>query len=206
MKLSSEKTNQIKKLISELQSDETSDYSTYGSLIKSKEYVRSHIGEDNEFFWAISSLEDDFAKEKLVALLESLSQFIEDGLLTQLSPKEIAAQEIASETLSQALSMLKEELNHPAAACFLAGATLENYLRSWAVREQISVQAPPSINKYAEALKKKKRITSQDVKDITSWAGLRNSAAHGNWGEVEDKKRVELMVEGIGLFARKYSL
>ena len=206
MNSTSEKTNQIKKLISELQRDETSDYSTYGALIKSKEYVKSHIGEENEFFWAISSLEDGFAKEKLVALLVSLCQYIEDGLFTQLSPKEIAAQEIASETLSQALAMLKEDSNHPAAACFLAGATLENYLRSWAEREKISVQAPPSISKYAEALKKKKKITSQDVKDITSWAGLRNSAVHGNWREVEDKKRVELMVEGIGLFARKYSL
>lgn len=193
-------------LIAELEDNGASEYSMYGSLIKSKEYVKSHIGEDNEFFWAISSLEDGFAKEKLVALLKSLSQYIEEGLLTQSSPKELAAQEIASETLSQALSILKDNSNHPAAACFLAGATLENYLRSWVEREQILVPAPPSINKYAEVLKKNKKITPQDVKDITSWAGLRNSAVHGKWKEVEDKKRVELMVEGIGLFARKYSL
>lgn len=206
MKIASEKTDQISKLISELQLDEISEYTMYGALIKSKEYVKSHIGEDNEFFWAISSLEDGFAKEKLIALLESLRQYIVDGLLLQLSPKEQAAQEIASDTLSQALSMLKEDSSHPAASCFLAGATLENYLRNWVERENIQIQAPPSINKFAEALKKKKIITSQDLKDITSWAGLRNFAAHGNWEEVADKKRVELMVEGIGLFARKYSL
>jgi hypothetical protein len=42
------------------------------------------------------------------------------------------------------------------------------------------------------------------VKDITSWGGLRNHAAHGEWDEVSDKKRVGLMLEGVNLFMRKY--
>lgn len=47
-------------------------------------------------------------------------------------------------------------------------------------------------------------ITKQDIKDITSWAGIRNHAAHGEWDEVDDKKRIAVMLEGINLFMRKY--
>ncbi len=43
------------------------------------------------------------------------------------------------------------------------------------------------------------------MKDITSWAGLRNHAAHGEWDEVKDKTRVSIMLEGVNLFMRKYS-
>lgn len=200
------KSQQLEKLSLELQKEDITKYSLYGMLIKSKQYIKSHIGEDNEFYWAISSLEDEFDKEKLISLIESLCQYIDDGLLIDISAKEKAIQEISSETLLQALSMLNEESNHPAASCFLAGATLESYLKNWVERENLTISAPPSIGKYAEALKQKKKITTQDMKDITSWAGLRNSAVHGNWSAVDDKKRVQLMVEGVGLFARKYSL
>jgi len=201
-----DKSEQIGRLITELQGDGITDYFLYGALIKSKEYIKSHIGESNEFYWAIATLEDGFAKEKLIALLESLSQYIKDGLFLELSPKDQAIQEIASDTLSQALLMLDNQQNHPAASCFLAGVTLETYLRKWIEREKIPIAGNPSIKKYADALKSANKIKSQDVKDIDSWAGLRNHAAHGQWAEIADKKRVQLMVEGIGLFVRKYSL
>lgn len=151
-------------------------------------------------------MEDDFAKEKLIALLQSLAEYLNDGLFTQLTAVERATQEVSSETLSQALAILNDESSHPAASCFLSGAMLENFLKNWCERENIQIQLPPSIIKYADALKKKKKILTQDVKDITSWAGLRNSAAHGCWEELNDKRRILLMVEGIGLFIRKYSL
>lgn len=200
------KSQQLHKLSSELKKEGITKYSVYGLLVKTKQYIKSHIGEDNEFYWAISALEDDFEKEKLISLIESLRGYIDDDLLIDLSAKEQAIQEISSENLSQALLMLSEGSSHPAASCFLAGATLENYLKNWVERENIVIVSPPSIQKYADALKKKNKILSQDVKDITSWAGLRNSAVHGDWSAVGDKRRVQLMVEGIGLFARKYSL
>jgi hypothetical protein len=200
------KSQQLDKLSLELKQEEITNYSLYGLLIKTKEYIKSHIGENNEFYWAISTLEEGFEKEKLRSLIDALRQYIDDDLLIDLNAKEKAIQEISSDTLFQALSILDDSSSHPAASCFLAGATLENYLKNWAERESLIINNPPSIGKYAEALKKKGRITSQDLKDITSWAGLRNSAVHGDWSAVEDKRRVQLMVEGIGLFARKYSL
>jgi hypothetical protein len=47
-------------------------------------------------------------------------------------------------------------------------------------------------------------ISKQDAKDILSWGGLRNHAAHGEWDQVSDKQRVQLMLEGVNLFMRKY--
>lgn len=44
------------------------------------------------------------------------------------------------------------------------------------------------------------------MKDITSWIGTRNDAAHGNWNYVEDRNRIKLMLEDVNLFLRKYSL
>ena len=39
--------------------------------------------------------------------------------------------------------------------------------------------------------------TKQDIKDITSWSGLRNHAAHGEWDLVSDRRQVDLMLQGV---------
>ena len=62
-----------------------------------------------------------------------------------------------------------------------------------------------SIDTYAKALREIDHITKQDIKDITSWAGLRNDAAHGKWDDVNDVKRITLMAEGVSIFMRQYS-
>ena len=46
-------------------------------------------------------------------------------------------------------------------------------------------------------------ITKHDIKDITSWAGIRNDATHGNFEEVNDRKRILNAIEGVNLFMRK---
>ena len=61
-----------------------------------------------------------------------------------------------------------------------------------------------SLENYSQTLREADFITKQDAKDLTSWGGIRNHAAHGEWDEVSDKKRVSLMLEGVNLFMRKY--
>jgi hypothetical protein len=46
-------------------------------------------------------------------------------------------------------------------------------------------------------------ITKQDLKDITSWGGIRNDAAHGNWDAVASREKVAIMLEGVNLFLRQ---
>lgn len=60
------------------------------------------------------------------------------------------------------------------------------------------------MDSYAKVLREADLITKQDVKDITSWSGLRNHAAHGEWAEVNDKNRISIMLGGVNLFMRKY--
>lgn len=42
------------------------------------------------------------------------------------------------------------------------------------------------------------------TEEVRNWAGIRNSAAHGDWDEVNDKTRIRLMLEGVNAFMRKY--
>lgn len=87
----------------------------------------------------------------------------------------------------------------------MIGACLEEFLGNWIEEQDLSIEpSRPSLDTYGKVLKEAEFITKQDFKDITSWAGLRNHAAHGEWEEVTDKKRVTLMLEGVNLFMRKY--
>lgn len=62
----------------------------------------------------------------------------------------------------------------------------------------------PNLQNYATVLADADLITKQDVRDITAWGDLRNHAAHGEGAEVQDAGRVNLMLEGVNLFMRKY--
>ena len=63
----------------------------------------------------------------------------------------------------------------------------------------------PNLDSYCQELRKMESILKQDVKDIVSWGGIRNDAAHGHWESVSDRNRIKLMLEGVNLFMRKYS-
>ena len=86
------------------------------------------------------------------------------------------------------------------------GATLEEFLRTWVESAGLSIGSrKPGLESFTVVLRDAELITKQDAKDITSWGGLRNHAAHGEWSEVSDKQRIALMLEGVNLFMRKYS-
>ena len=65
--------------------------------------------------------------------------------------------------------------------------------------------AKPGIDAYSKVLRGADVISKQDAKDITSWAGIRNHAAHGEWDQVSDRARIRLMLEGVNLFMRQKS-
>lgn len=63
----------------------------------------------------------------------------------------------------------------------------------------------PGIDAYAKTLQANNLLSKLDVKDITSWAGIRNHAAHGEWEEVGDIGCIRLVLEGVNLFIRKHT-
>jgi len=113
--------------------------------------------------------------------------------------------DVVSDLLSQAHDLLGSKGGHPAAPAMVVSAALEEFLRTWVKCEGHKTGRKPGIEAYAETLREQEFITKQDAKDIACWTRLRDHAAHGQWDELSDKARVNLMLERVNLFMRKYT-
>ena len=170
------------------------------------EFLRTYAGPKSAFLKEAEATAGyaSYLVRGLDAILASFIEYLEAGLGTGVSPERRAQIDVVSDILSQANTSLEDESQHPAAAAMLVGASLEEFLRTWAEAAGLSLgNAKPGIDAYAKVLRTADLITKQDVKDITSWAGTRNHAAHGEWDQVSDRARVRLMLEGVNLFMRQ---
>lgn len=171
------------------------------------EFLRVYAGPKSAFFKQAEAAGgyDRYLINTLSAILGSFVEYLRAGLATGVSPERRAQLDVVSDVLSQAQSLLEGDSFHPASAAMLIGAALEEFLRTWVEANELSIgNARPGIDAYAKALRAAELISKQDVKDITSWAGTRNHAAHGEWEEVSDRNRVRLMLEGVNLFMRQH--
>ena len=183
---------------------------SYGKLAEAVEFLRIYAGEKSTFYQQLNALDpnmtDDFLMGNIQSNLNGFIRFIVEGLQSGISIERKAQIDVVSDFLEQANILLDSNGVHPAAPSVIIGAALEEFLRNWI--EELGLKLggkKPSLDSYAKLLREENLITKQDFKDITSWAGLRNHAAHGEWNEVDDKRRISLMLEGVNLFMRKYS-
>ena len=89
----------------------------------------------------------------------------------------------------------------------LMGAALEEYLKKLAEKNNIDISdIKQTIEPISNKLYKENIISKKDLKDISSWAGIRNDATHVNFEEINDRKRVANAIEGVNLFMRKSDL
>ena len=170
------------------------------------EFLRIYAGPKSAFLKEAveSSALLDTSVITLDSILCSFIEYLQAGLSAGESPERRAQLDVVSDLLGQANSLLKDNHYHPAAATILIGASLEESLRTWVEAEELSIEnAKPGIDTYCKALRSADLISKQDVKDITSWAGIRNHAAHGDWDEVSDRKQIRLMLAGVNLFMRQ---
>lgn len=188
---------------------DTSISATRGIHAEVCEFLRTIAGPKSsflEFAYKIKTEYTGTVVPSLLSILKSFIQYLEAGLLVRVSPERRAQIDVVYDFLEQANSLLENKEVHPAAQAILIGATLEEFLRIWIEADGIQlVNKKPGIDSYAKVLREADFISKQDVKDITSWAGIRNHAAHGEWKEVTEKQRVSLMFEGVNLFMRKYA-
>ena len=174
------------------------------------EFLKIYAGPDNSFYNQIKSVSgysDEGYKEALCAVLDSFIDFVRNGLLRSISLEREIQIETVSDYLEQAENLLNDKKVHPAAPAVIIGASLEEFLRNWL--EELGTDLSDkknSLDAYSKELRSLDLITKQDLKDITSWTGIRNDAAHGHWDNVDDRNRIRLMLEGINLFMRKYGL
>lgn len=176
--------------------------------VEAKEFIRRFAGMDSDFYRKLSGPVMDWnAFEKSAkAVMGSFIQFTESGLLSNLSYERGIQIETVSDFLNQANTLLLDSKIHPAVPAVIIGAALEEFLRNWLEEKKIDLTSVKnSIDSYAQELKKLELINKQDYKDITAWGGTRNDAAHGHFDEVNDRKKIKLMLEGVNLFIRKYT-
>jgi hypothetical protein len=195
---------QTKRLIQRVNED-----NAYGMYAEVREFFRIYGGPKNSFLASLEQqdpLKRYSPDDDIRSLLESFLDYLEAGLHAEISPERRAQLDVVSDYLEMANTLLETKEVHPAAPAMIIGATLEEFLRTWIEAEGINLNNnKPSITSYSQILRSEGLITKQDSKDIIAWAGVRNHAAHGEWDEVADKKRVILMLEGVNLFMRKYS-
>lgn len=183
-----------------------------GTYAEACEFLSQYAGPTSSFLESIKRwdprdvLDDEYASRKIAAILQSFLEYVESGLHKGISPERQAQLDVVSDFLEMANLLLETKGVHPAAPAVLIGATLEEFLRTWVEAECLSLgNRKLGMEAYSQVLRDADLITKQDGKDITSWAGIRNHAAHGEWDEVSDKNRVSLMLQGVNLFMRKYT-
>jgi len=180
-----------------------------GSIAQAKEFFRTYAGSNNSFLEALDKINNrniNLARFELINILGSFINYVQNDLLRISIERQIQIDTV-SDYLEQAEKLLKDDKVHPAAPAVLIGASLEEFLRNWieAVETDMTL-INKSLDSYSSELKRRNLITKQDVKDIVSWGGIRNDAAHGHWDLVNDQRRIFLMLEGVNLFMRKYSV
>ena len=178
-------------------------------LAEAREFLRVYAGEKSAFYKQLLEVSqhttDHSIRESVNGIIGAFIRYVESGLLEGVSIQRRAEIDVVSDFLSQADRLLSSIDVHPAAPCVLTGASLEEFLRNWVEDANLGLGGKkPSLETYGSVLREADLITKQDIKDITSWGGLRNHAAHGEWHEVNDRTRIGLMLEGVNLFMRKY--
>jgi hypothetical protein len=141
---------------------------------------------------------------RVATCLEAFIEYVEAGLHKAVTPEREAELELMSDYLSQAQNFLEDKKIHAAAAVMVIGATLEEFLRTWFEKEALTLEGKRGLKTYADALKKADMISRQESRDIENWGGRRNHAAHGEWGQVEDRREIRIMLDGVKLFLQKH--
>ena len=178
---------------------------------QASEFLRRFGGPDNSFWKTIAKaggIGRYSAGNEAAVIMNTLLAFaayVQSGLAEGISPTRKAQLDVVSDLLEQSNCLLEDTKVHPAAPAVLIGATLEEFLRTWIEEEGLSWgERKSGIDTYMQVLREAGRITKQDAKDITAWAGIRNHAAHGEWNHVESREQIKLMLQGVNLFMRKY--
>lgn len=190
-----------------------SNFLCHSFFITTIQFVRNYIGRDTEFYKTLndaSKIQNTSAETKKAwiakEVLKSLKDYLQLDLDIDKNEKYHIKIDIISDFMTQAIELAADKKFHPAAAGILMGASLEEFLKKLAEVKKVDlIDVKMTIDPIAKKLYEAKIISKQDLKDITSWAGIRNDATHGNFEEVNDRKRVLNAIEGINLFMRKYN-
>ncbi|MDP9194025.1 MAG: hypothetical protein M3P06_20205 [Acidobacteriota bacterium] len=133
-----------------------------------------------------------------IGVVESLLHDIRHGFV--LSLQELVHGELFGDFLEMADHLL--ESHYKDAAAVIAGSTLEGHLRQLASKAGVPVDQngrPKKADLLNSELASADTYSKLDQKNVTAWLGLRNDAAHGNYGAY-DENQVRLLIQSIRHF------
>ena len=162
-------------------------------------------GRTSEYYMKIKEINDltnisDYLKLKYyIGPLDALYQDIQKDYIKTLS--ELIHGDVFSDFLDMAEYLLNE--GYKDAAAVIVGSTLEEHLRKLCQKSGVSTQKQVSgglKHKMADTmnsdLTKQNIYTKSEQKQVTAWLGIRNDAAHGNYGNYT-KNEVKLLILGL---------
>ena len=124
-----------------------------------------------------------------LGILHAASEDIEHGHLETI--QQLATAEVFSDFIDQADHLLENGYVMPAAS--LAGAVLENGLRSLAERNDIDVKARDDLSALNNKLGANGVYNRLRQKQVGYWADVRNAADHGNFNDVTESDVADLV-------------
>lgn len=140
---------------------------------------------------------------EILGILEAIKYELENGLIDDI--QKLLQADIFADFLEMGEHLLKEGYKDPAAV--IIGSVLEDTLRKLAAVNDIATTNEKgkllTIEPINVELAKKEVYNQLVKKQITSWADLRNNAAHGHYDQY-DPKQVEQMLQFVQTFASDY--
>lgn len=173
-------------------------------FVSAQNLIQKTCGKDSSYY---RNLEDLFAKYRTnpyhipecLGVIESAYEDLKLGLLED--TRSLIAAEVFVDFMEQAEYLLSKEYKLPAAV--LARAVLEDSLKILVKKNGITLSSRPKLDKMNADLAKKNVYNRNVQKQVTAWAGIGNSAAHGRPSEFSDSD-VRNMINGIITFNATY--
>ena len=132
-----------------------------------------------------------------IGILQAVVEDIEQGYIETV--RQLIVAEVFSDLFDQAVYLLESGYKAPAAS--LAGAVLENGLRSISSHNQIPVRAKDDLSSLNQKLASKGIYSRLVQKKVSVWIDIRNAADHGQFGDFDDRDVRDLIQGAQSLLA-----
>lgn len=137
--------------------------------------------------------------QALAGILRTLRGEYAEGILTTI--QERVRSEVFSDFLEMAEHLLED--GYKDAAAMYVGGVLEQHLRKLCDKHGVTLPDRATIDPMNQGLAKQNVYGKNEKMQVTAWAAIRNSAAHGDYLKY-DVPQVKLMIAGIRGFLDKY--
>jgi hypothetical protein len=181
--------------------DKSQMFALVATATEAREFLRVYAGPDSQWLAQAEQLYINLGERQsretgiraIGDLIEAWCRQVRHGVIEIVGER--ALDEIAgarTDLMGQVRQLLEDKNVHPAAPIVLCGAALEIALRALADAKNVPYPDKPGITALAVALRGKKLLTVQEVKELEVCGGLRNLAAHGEFDDL-DTRRAGLM-------------